>query len=100
MQRINAQPSFTDLTQSDLCGRGRERTLNHAYASIASHYRFDPLFCMPDTFGSGTVERHRAEGFFTGTTAPADCAFWVLQCCGNQSCRFSIRSDPVRPALA
>lgn len=27
--------------------RGRERTLNPAYASLASHYRFDPLFCMP-----------------------------------------------------
>jgi transposase len=27
--------------------RGRERTLNPAYAAIASHYRFDPLFCMP-----------------------------------------------------
>lgn len=27
--------------------RGRERALNPAYASIASHYRFDPLFCMP-----------------------------------------------------
>lgn len=27
--------------------RGRERTLNPWYASIASHYRFDPLFCMP-----------------------------------------------------
>lgn len=27
--------------------RGRERTLNPTYAAIASHYRFDPLFCMP-----------------------------------------------------
>ena len=27
--------------------RGRDRTLNPAYASLASHYRFDPLFCMP-----------------------------------------------------
>lgn len=27
--------------------RGRERILNPAYAAIASHYRFDPLFCMP-----------------------------------------------------
>lgn len=27
--------------------RGRERTLSPAYASLASHYRFDPLFCMP-----------------------------------------------------
>jgi transposase len=27
--------------------RGRDRTLNVSYASIASHYRFDPLFCMP-----------------------------------------------------
>ena len=27
--------------------RGRERTLNPAYAALASHYRFDPLFCMP-----------------------------------------------------
>lgn len=27
--------------------RGRERTLNPTYATIASHYRFDPLFCMP-----------------------------------------------------
>lgn len=27
--------------------RGRERTLNPAYAAIASHFRFDPLFCMP-----------------------------------------------------
>jgi transposase len=27
--------------------RGRNRTLNPAYAALASHYRFDPLFCMP-----------------------------------------------------
>lgn len=27
--------------------RGRDRTLNPTYATIASHYRFDPLFCMP-----------------------------------------------------
>ena len=27
--------------------RGRDRILNPAYAAIASHYRFDPLFCMP-----------------------------------------------------
>ena len=27
--------------------RGRERTLNPSYAALASHYRFDPLFCMP-----------------------------------------------------
>jgi transposase len=27
--------------------RGRDRTLNPAYAALVSHYRFDPLFCMP-----------------------------------------------------
>ncbi|HZL49545.1 MAG TPA: IS21 family transposase [Terracidiphilus sp.] len=27
--------------------RGRDRSLNAHYASLASHYRFDPLFCMP-----------------------------------------------------
>lgn len=27
--------------------RGRDRTLNPAYAALASHYRFGPLFCMP-----------------------------------------------------
>jgi transposase len=27
--------------------RGRDRTLNPAYATLASHYRFDPLFCIP-----------------------------------------------------
>lgn len=27
--------------------RGRDRTLSPAYAALASHYRFDPLFCMP-----------------------------------------------------
>ena len=27
--------------------RGRDRTLNPSYAALASHYRFDPLFCMP-----------------------------------------------------
>src|ERR1019366_2553960 len=27
--------------------RGRDRTLNPAYAALASHYCFDPLFCMP-----------------------------------------------------
>lgn len=26
---------------------GRARTLNHNYAALASHYRFEPLFCMP-----------------------------------------------------
>jgi hypothetical protein len=27
--------------------RGRDRRVNEAYAALASHYRFDPLFCMP-----------------------------------------------------
>lgn len=27
--------------------RGRERSLNTNYAALASHYRFEPLFCMP-----------------------------------------------------
>jgi len=27
--------------------RGRERSLNAHFAALASHYRFEPLFCMP-----------------------------------------------------
>lgn len=27
--------------------KGRDRTLNKSYAHLASHYRFEPLFCMP-----------------------------------------------------
>lgn len=27
--------------------RGRDRSLNANYAALASHYRFEPLFCMP-----------------------------------------------------
>lgn len=27
--------------------RGRQRTLNSHYAALASHYRFQPLFCLP-----------------------------------------------------
>jgi transposase len=27
--------------------RGRERSLNEHFAALASHYRFEPLFCMP-----------------------------------------------------
>jgi len=27
--------------------RGRERVLNDDYATLASHYRFDPRACMP-----------------------------------------------------
>jgi transposase len=27
--------------------RGRERRVNEEYAALASHYAFDPLFCMP-----------------------------------------------------
>jgi hypothetical protein len=27
--------------------RGRERSLNPHFAALASHYRFEPLFCMP-----------------------------------------------------
>jgi transposase len=27
--------------------RGRDRSLNTHYAALASHYRFEPLFCMP-----------------------------------------------------
>lgn len=27
--------------------RGRERQMNHRYAALASHYGFEPLFCMP-----------------------------------------------------
>ncbi len=28
-------------------GRGRQRKVQQRYAALASHYRFDPLFCMP-----------------------------------------------------
>jgi transposase len=27
--------------------RGRERKLHERYAALASHYRFEPLFCLP-----------------------------------------------------
>ena len=27
--------------------KGRSRTLNERYAALASHYAFEPLFCMP-----------------------------------------------------
>ena len=34
-------------TVAALVLRGRERKLNPAYAALASHYRFAPMFCMP-----------------------------------------------------
>ena len=34
-------------TVAKLIGRGRQRELNPRYASLASHYLFDPRFCMP-----------------------------------------------------
>jgi len=34
-------------TVATLVGTGRQRTINPYYAGLASHYRFDPLFCMP-----------------------------------------------------
>ena len=39
-------------------GRGRDRVLNPRYAALASHYVFEPLFCMP---GRGN-EKPRVEG--------------------------------------
>ena len=38
--------------------RGRDRQLNSHYAALASHYRFAPLFCMPERGREkGDVER-------------------------------------------
>lgn len=34
-------------TVAALIHRGRQRSLNVHYAALASHYRFEPLFCMP-----------------------------------------------------
>jgi transposase len=34
-------------TVATLILQGRERRLHPRYAALASHYRFDPLFCMP-----------------------------------------------------
>ncbi len=35
--------------------KGRSRTLNQRYAALASHYVFEPLFCMPARPGSTTT---------------------------------------------
>ena len=34
-------------TVATLILQGRERQLHPRYAALASHYLFDPLFCMP-----------------------------------------------------
>lgn len=41
--------------------QGRERTLNERYAALASHFAFDPLFCMPASGNEKPVVENRVK---------------------------------------
>jgi len=70
---------------------GRERTLNRNYAALASHYRFEPLFCMPargqEKSDVESAVRGLQKRFCTPVPAVADLAAlngYLLQRCGEE----------------
>jgi hypothetical protein len=41
--------------------KGRERTINERYAALASHFAFDPLYCMPRSGNEKPVVENRVK---------------------------------------
>lgn len=70
---------------------GRARTLNRNYAALASHYRFEPLFCMPakgqEKSDVESAVRGLQKRFCTPVPAVADLAAlnaYLLECCRGE----------------
>jgi transposase len=70
---------------------GRARTMNRNYAALASHYRFEPLFCMPakgqEKSDVESAVRGLQKRFCTPVPAMADLAAfnaYLLGLCGEE----------------
>jgi len=78
---------------------GRDRKMNRRYAALASHYVFDPLFCMPASGNEKPVVENRVKTLQRrwGTPVPRMKDFeelntYLRECCRND------RSRPSRDA--
>ena len=59
-----AKESWWDNPRTVATGilRGRQRQINVRYAALASHYGFEPLFCMPRTATEKPAVEHKVYG--------------------------------------
>jgi len=78
---------------------GRDRKLNRRYAALASHYVFEPLFCMPASGNEKPVVENRVKTLQRrwGTPVPRmkdldELNIYLRECCRND------RSRPARDA--
>jgi transposase len=76
---------------------GRDRKLNRRYAALASHYVFEPLFCMPASGNEKPVVENRVKTLQRrwGTPVPRvknldELNIYLRECCRND------RSRPAR----
>ena len=73
---------------------GRDRRVNSRYAGLASHYAFEPLFCMPASGNEKPVVENRVKTLQRrwGTPVPrvkdlAELNTYLSQCCRNDQSR-------------
>ncbi|MCH7685999.1 MAG: IS21 family transposase, partial [Planctomycetes bacterium] len=73
---------------------GRDRKVNRRYAALASHYVFEPLFCMPASGNEKPVVENRVKTLQRrwGTPVPrvkdlAELNTYLRECCRNDQSR-------------
>ena len=73
---------------------GRDRKLNPRYAAFASHYVFDPLFCMPASGNEKPVVENRVKTLQRRWSTPVpsmqsmhELNEYLRQCCANDQSR-------------
>ena len=78
---------------------GRDRKMNRRYAALASHYVFEPLFCMPARGNEKPVVENRVKTWQRRWSTPVprvkhldELNVYLLECCRND------RSRPSRDA--
>lgn len=95
--------------------RGRQRKLNERYAALASHYRFEPLFCMPARGNEKPHVENRVKHLERRWATPvpkakdlAELNAWLRSCCisdrqrvaTGQSESIAVRWEQERAAAA
>ena len=75
---------------------GRDRKLNRRYAALASHYVFEPLFCMPARGNEKPVVENRVKTLQRRWGTPVPCVKDLEEL--NEYLRNCCRNDQSRPA--
>ena len=76
--------------------QGRERKINDRYAALASHFAFDPLFCMPSSGNEKPVVENRVKTLERRWSTPVpqvkdleELNAWLRACCVKELDRIS-----------